>query len=336
MSLKNYIIFLICTLFTFFFFLPLSFAAETVDDTGSGGEFFYSDPYIIYQARKKLYEDIKIGRFNFSVNSEIGVVSLEGEVDNEESLKLAGEIVISVSGVKELDNKLILNTALQEQFPVISDKEITEAVSKNLSTKKRVKIYRLECYTIGGRVTVEGIVDSLEAELIALETAREVKGVTSVKSNIDIDSAVSDGYILVAAKFLMIASPKAEGTKVNINVEDGIIILSGKVSSEESRESAINIARGIAGSRGVISYLEVKEEVFPDDEKVSDDILTGNIENALASDEVLSRYDIKVVCSDGIVTLFGTVDSRDIVLDAVEKVSSISGVRAVKSELEIK
>ncbi|MEQ8224614.1 MAG: BON domain-containing protein, partial [Candidatus Eremiobacterota bacterium] len=135
---------------------------------------------------------------------------------------------------------------------------------------------------------------------------------------------------------LMVADPRINGFGIHIDVEDGIIILRGNVDSEDTRQIAINKARGIAGSKGVISYLEINETVTLDKPAVSDTTLTAQVDELLKGDKDLSRYNIKPSCTNGIVTLSGTVDSRDIVLSAVEKVSTIPGVRAVKSELEIK
>ncbi|HPZ06773.1 MAG TPA: BON domain-containing protein [Candidatus Eremiobacteraeota bacterium] len=304
--------------------------------TETGGEFFYSDPYIMYSIRKALYEDMDVGRFNFSVNSTQAVVEISGEVDNDRASFKAGTIALSIPGVKQINNKITINPALTPRPFIRSDKEINNDVEKKLSVTKRVRSYRLECVTIARRVSMKGEVDSLDAEIAALELARSIEGVESVRSRITIDSRVNDGYIFVATKLLMIADPRINGFRIHINVEDGIIILRGNVDDEEAREIAINKARGIAGSKGVISYIEINEEVALEKTIVADNTIVEEVNRTLKSDEELSKYDIKAICSDGIVTLSGTVDSREKVLAAVEKVSVVPGVRAVKSELEIK
>jgi hyperosmotically inducible protein len=327
MSVKFFTFLIVCFLLCSNF---ISFAEDTK------GEFFYSDPYIMYSVRKALYEDMSAGRFELPVTSETGTVTMSGEVDSEETAKIAENIAVKIAGVKKVNNNILINPSLKAKPFLKKDKEINDEVAKKLSTVKRVKAYKLDTVTIGGRVTIKGRVDSLDAEIASLEIARSVEGVTSVRSKIDVDSGVNDGYTFVAIKLLMVADPRINGFGIHIDVEDGIIILRGNVDSEDTRQIAINKARGIAGSRGVISYLEVNETVTLDKPAVSDTTLTVQVEEVLKGDKDLSKYNIKVSCTNGIVTLSGTVDSRDIVLSAVEKVSTIPGVRAVKSELEIK
>jgi len=332
MFLKSYCALLLCFFTVFFSQMPL-WGADITRDL-EGGDFFYSDPFIIYSAKKALYNDLYTGRFDFTVKSTEGAVELEGEVDSDDTLKRADQIVMKVPGVKSLDTRVTVNPALSYKNPMIADTDINEKVTEQIAKTKRVNIYRLESATIGGRVTLKGVVDSLDGELAALEVARSVRGVTSVRSAISIDSSVSDGYILFATKFLLLTDPRINGLKIHLDVKDGVIILRGTVKDEESRDLAINKARGVAGSTGVISYLKVGEVVFLDEEKVADDTLAKTVEDALKNDEDLKSFDIKVTALDGVVTLKGTVDGKETVVKAIEKVSSINGVRAVKSELE--
>ncbi|MEQ8168308.1 MAG: BON domain-containing protein [Candidatus Eremiobacterota bacterium] len=327
MSVKFFIFLIVC------FLLCSNFIAFSED---SKGEFFYSDPYIMYSVRKALYEDMVTGRFELPVTSEAGTVTISGEADCEETSETAEAITGNVAGVKKVNNNIIINPSLKTRPFLRTDKEINDEIAKKLSTVKRVKVYKLDTVTIGGRVTIKGRVDSLDAEIASLETARSVEGVTSVRSKMEVDSGVNDGYTFVATKLLMVADPRINGFGIHIDVEDGIIILRGNVDNEDTRQIAINKARGIAGSKGVISYLEINETVTLDKPAVSDTTLTAQVEELLKGDKDLSRYNIKPSCTNGIVTLSGTVDSRDIILSAVEKVSTIPGVRAVKSELEIK
>ncbi len=332
MRLKSYCALLFFVM-VFFSQMPL-WGADVSQGLEGGGDFFYSDPFIIYSAKKALYNDLYTGRFDFTLQSTEGAVELEGEVDSDDTLKRAEQIVMKVPGVKSLDTRLTVNPALYYKNPMIADKDINEKVTEQIAKTKRVNIYRLESATIGGRVTLKGVVDSLDGELAALEVARSVQGVTSVRSAISIDSSVSDGYILFATKFLLLTDPRINGLKIHLDVKDGVIILRGTVKDEESRDLAINKARGVAGSTGVISYLKVGEVVFLDEEKVADDTLAKTVEDALKNDEDLKKFDIKVTALDGVVTLKGTVDGKETVVKAIEKVSSINGVRAVKSELE--
>ncbi|HEY6240814.1 MAG TPA: BON domain-containing protein [Burkholderiales bacterium] len=70
--------------------------------------------------------------------------------------------------------------------------------------------------------------------------------------------------------------------------------------------------------------------------KVDEDkLLVGRIKSALGADPALKLLAIDATASEGVVTLYGTADTRARREKAAQVVSSVPGVKSVKNELVI-
>ena len=69
---------------------------------------------------------------------------------------------------------------------------------------------------------------------------------------------VDDTLITTKVKAALAADPNVKATEVNVETFKGMVQLSGFVSSKESIQKALDIARGVAGVRGVKNDMTVK------------------------------------------------------------------------------
>jgi osmotically-inducible protein OsmY len=69
---------------------------------------------------------------------------------------------------------------------------------------------------------------------------------------------VDDALITTKVKAALAADPNVKATEVNVETFKGMVQLSGFVSSPESIQKAIDIARGVGGVRGVKNAMVVK------------------------------------------------------------------------------
>jgi hyperosmotically inducible periplasmic protein len=67
-----------------------------------------------------------------------------------------------------------------------------------------------------------------------------------------------DIALLTKIKTNLIQSGRVDGLDVNVDVKDGYVTLSGKANSEAERASAADIAKGVAGVKGVENKLQLK------------------------------------------------------------------------------
>lgn len=69
---------------------------------------------------------------------------------------------------------------------------------------------------------------------------------------------VDDALITTKVKAALAADPNVKATEVNVETFKGMVQLSGFVSSKESIQKAIDLARGVGGVKGVKNDMTVK------------------------------------------------------------------------------
>jgi len=299
-------------------------------------EQYYFDPYISYEVRKTLYEDVELGRYPWEVKVTDGVVSLSGTVTSVEESNKAESIVKNMPGVKGVKNNVQVNSAYPP-VAVEKDSVINAGVVSALSQNNRVSSYKITPFTIGGRVILRGAIDSIAAELVALETARTVRGVKSVKSDLIMESGVSDSFMAFTLKMWLLADPHICGFRIKPEVQNGMITLRGKVPDEERKQIAINKARTVAGASGVISYLEIDPTIERKFVEQKDEEILNKI-NAILAKKEYALFKIEVTVNKGEVSLKGkidNIDNKDTVLHLMEEINALEGVKVIKSNLEV-
>jgi hyperosmotically inducible periplasmic protein len=105
---------------------------------------------------------------------------------------------------------------------------------------------------------------TLIATLLALATAAQgafaqeaipksdVKGTTS-----ETGEAVTDAWITTKVKTELLATKDVSGTSINVDTNNGVVTLTGNVSSSAEADKAAAVARGIKGVAKVDSQLSV-------------------------------------------------------------------------------
>lgn len=119
-----------------------------------------------------------------------GKATLTGHVPEGVNKELAREIALGVSGIKEVDNQIVVDaespaayvTSVGGYADVIDDASMTVAVKSKLLWSKYTDGLRTTVTTKLGRVTLEGTADSAAARELAGKLASNTRGVVSVKN----------------------------------------------------------------------------------------------------------------------------------------------------------
>ena len=147
-----------------------------------------------------------------------------------------------------------------------SDMNLTASVKSALISNKDTKASQINVETQGGVVQLSGFVDSPAAKEAAEATAESVAGVTTVQNKLLIrdgkrstGEAVDDTVIAAKVKG-EIAGKSGLGTASDVNVEvnSGVVELSGFVLTADEKSKAGEIARGINGVKGVRNNISLK------------------------------------------------------------------------------
>jgi hyperosmotically inducible protein len=148
-------------------------------------------------------------------------------------------------------------------------------------------------------------------------------------------AAPPDPWITTRVKIALLSNRDAPGLPVNVDTNEGVVTLHGKVETAAQREAAARVARSIDGVREVRNLLQVVPDNRRSAVQSSDDRIRRMVDDALDRDRALSDSRIGVQSVNrGVVLLSGSARSTSEVLRALQTASRVSGVRRVLSEIQ--
>ncbi|HZA76303.1 MAG TPA: BON domain-containing protein [Acidimicrobiales bacterium] len=125
--------------------------------------------------------------------------------------------------------------------------------------------------------------------------------------------------------------PSVDERRIGVAVVDGVVTLTGEVSSLAERWNAERAVERVAGVRGIANELEVKRAV-----ERSDTDIAAAAADALAANVVVPPDRVKVKVRDAWVTLTGELD-WDYQRRAAERaVRNLPGVRGITNLISVK
>lgn len=214
----------------------------------------------------------------------------------------------------------------------LEDRDITLAVESELIYEEAVPSHKIDVSTENGIVTLSGSVDSYHAKLKAEEAAKSVKGVLAVVNNINVKPIVrTDSQIREDVISALLADPVTESFEVDVNVDDGIVTLTGEVDSYTEKNVAEEVAERVKGVVDVENALNYKLVTDRTDVDIKEDV-----RYRLKSQASIDSGLVTVTVQDGNVTLEGSVASAAEKSQAETETWLVSGVKSVTNNLEVK
>jgi osmotically-inducible protein OsmY len=120
--------------------------------------------------------------------------------------------------------------------------------------------------------------------------------------------------------------PSIEATKIGVAVSEGVVTLTGHVSSYAEKIAAEEAARRVKGVLAIANELEVR---YPGEKKTADDEIAKRALNILKWNELIPDEAIQVTVEKGWVTLRGEVAwqyQKKAAEDAIRKLTGVSGI----------
>jgi hyperosmotically inducible protein len=148
------------------------------------------------------------------------------------------------------------------------DTGLTAKVKTALISNDNAKAHQINVETKEGVVQLSGFVDSETARTAAVAAASQVSGVKSVQNKLLIRDANRSGGqavddTVIAAKLKTELAGKTglgTATDVNVEVNSGVVELSGFVPTLDQKTRAGEIARGINGVKEVQNNISLKPQ----------------------------------------------------------------------------
>lgn len=218
---------------------------------------------------------------DLQVSVHDGKAVLTGTVEDDVNKDLAKQIAIGVKGIREVDNKIVVkgdytpakaDSKDRSYGQMIDDASITAAIKSKMLWGKNTSGLSANVDTLSGRVKLQGTAENGAAKELAGRIAKNTHGVIAVDNQLkvkkddkqgvkddakktvsDVGDNVSDSWITTKVKSTFIYSSNVGSSDISVATNEGVVTLSGKVSSGAERELAIALAENIRGVKSVKS-----------------------------------------------------------------------------------
>jgi len=199
------------------------------------------------------------------VQSKDGVVTLVGTVDEESHKSLAQETVASLPGVKSVDNQLELKG---DQPPENSDRWLSMKVKGALLFNRYVSAVKTQVFVNDGIVTLKGEADNQAQKDLTGEYAKDVEGIKDVKNEMtlakiepktqeSLSDKVDDASITAQVKMAFLSHHSTSAFKTGVDTNNGVVTLSGDVSTGAGKDMATKVANDVNGVKNVVNNMNV-------------------------------------------------------------------------------
>ena len=145
---------------------------------------------------------------------------------------------------------------------------------------------------------------------------------------------IDDATLSTRVKASLIDTPEVPARKIDVDVLDGNVILTGVVDTREQKEAAVAVARRVEGARKVTDNLQVGVVTFGD--TFNDKILVTKINKNLFLAPDIRSFNIDVDADRGVVTLTGVVDNQTNKQRIIDIARTTSGTVKVVDNLTLR
>jgi osmotically-inducible protein OsmY len=198
--------------------------------------------------------DPAVNPANVGVAVKDGVVTLSGTVDSYVQKHAVERAVRRVAGVRGIAVQLEVRLAPDHHR---TDAEIAQAALHALRWQSLVPEERVKVEVEHGWVTLTGDVDWGYQSASAEQALQPLVGVRGVTNQIRIAQHVNPKDIRADIAAALTRHAQREASRIGVEVEAGIVTLSGKVDSLAERDAAMGTAFAAKGVRQVVDRIEV-------------------------------------------------------------------------------
>jgi osmotically-inducible protein OsmY len=198
--------------------------------------------------------DPAINATHVGVMVQDGVVTLAGHLDSFAEKHAVERAVRRVSGVRGIALDLDVRLPTEHQR---TDAEIASAATSALSLNTLVPRGKIQVEVEKGWVTLTGEVDWGYQVASAEQCIRPLAGVRGLHNKITVTPRVKRQDIATQISAALTRQATREARNIGIEVEGGVVTLSGKVHSMAEHDAAVGVAFSAHGVSHVVDHLQV-------------------------------------------------------------------------------
>ncbi|TLD40866.1 MAG: Osmotically inducible protein Y precursor [Candidatus Jettenia ecosi] len=273
------------------------------------------DSNIAFAIEAKLLADKVTSRHLINVRVKDGVVTLSGHVDNPLDCERAIKMVEAMSNIQSVINNISVTHIVRSDNQIMFGRKKNSGLTHardfqkiNMNLKKRIRPLSYGNFIAGAS----------PVDPIALEIKEDEQG---NKSDEEIKRAVRDAIF---------HNPEVVSINIQVEVKEGVVILTGAVDNPEAKNAAEEEAKNTAGVFMVKNYLRIRPGMLPGYSTTAErvrDVLSGN--------SLTRHLDIDTEVQNGKVYLYGTVNTLFEKQHAGEIASQVTGVVSVINKLNV-
>lgn len=297
-----------------------------------------TDEEIKNAVESELLTSDKVSAHLIDVSASEGIVTMDGSVSNLLEKKMSLEIAEKVKGVRAVINLLEVKTK------DIPDDQLKKRIEEALLFDPATESYEVATTVNDGLVKLTGAVDSWQEKKMAEFVAMNINGVKEIQNDITVNYKTKrkDLEIEKDIENRMKFDAFLYEEPIDIEVKNGIVMLSGEVGSAFEKDRA-RINSWVAGVREV-KYDDLTVNVTMDYDKIRDKMLVNvtdsEIKNAVQEayilDPRISSYNPQVDVDKGVVKLTGEVPNLRAKKAAESDAENVNGVTYVQNRLKVR
>jgi osmotically-inducible protein OsmY len=223
---------------------------------------------------------------------------------------LGRDLVVPVEGEIEVERDRVRLSTTQAQLGALPEYRPDHAIRRDVlqalwdERLHHTESPALRVDVLDGRVTLRGHLADRQRRAKAEAAARRVRGVREVRNRL-----VADDDLEAAIQRALVEDPRTTGQAIAVRVTEGIVQLSGGVSSGGERatfplgwrtcplgwRTCAEVVAGVPGVRGMICQLSGLEAFHPEQEPQQEVMLPAIGTRVFASDGLLGHLEQVVV-----------------------------------------
>ena len=261
-----------------------------------------SDAAVTTSVQAKFFADSTVKGHRIDVDSEKGVVTLTGTVENDAQKARAVQLAQQVDGVTRVEDRLRVEAPRADARPApdrgraaegdsadtdpntVNPGWVTSKIQSQYFLSPDVKGRHIDVSTSGdGRVTLRGAVESAAEKQEAVRIARATDGVRDVEDELrvtgdpsarpnepnaprdrDAGGDLGDGWTTAKIQAKYFLDGDVKGHNINVTTNNGIVSLQGEVETAGEKRQAVALARATDGVTDVRDELKIVPDTDAD------------------------------------------------------------------------
>jgi len=227
-----------------------------------------------------------------------------------------------------------------------TDSRIESSAAASYNFKTYLKDDSITTYSKDGVVTLTGTVANGSQKSLAEDTVASLPGVKSVDNQIVVSGEQpaehSDTWISMKVKSTLLFHRNVSAIGTDVNVKDGVVILTGQASNEAQKELTTEYAKDIDHVKAVVNDMTIAPTPAPPSgltanstDSIDDASITAEVKSTLLSHHSTSAVRTTVSTTDGVVTLGGVAKNEAEKSLVTKLTTDINGVTNVINNMTI-